>query len=206
VDANTEERKYPTTVPGRRRSRREAFSILLSVDASQAALSESAERQLAALVEIGACLGRGGLDYWLFGGWAVDFHVGAVTRPHSDVDLAVWMHEVEAIHFSLVGIEWQHTPAADEDGGTGYERDGVRVELTYLVSGDAGEVFIALRDQNVLWSERPLGNEVLGLHGARARVIPLELLRRGKSRPREDSGEAEIDRADFDALSRLAPR
>ena len=165
--------------------------------------SKSAEKQLAALVEVGRCLDRAGLDYWLFGGWAVDFHVGAVTRPHSDIDLAIWARDLEAIDSTLGAIGWQHTPTADEDGGTGYERDGVRVELTYLVSGDAGEVFVALRDQNVLWSERPLGNEVLELHGAQARSIPLELLRRGKSRPREDPDEAVIDRADFDVLSRL---
>jgi hypothetical protein len=27
--------------------------------------------------------------YWLFGGWAVDFHAGRVTRDHADIDLAV---------------------------------------------------------------------------------------------------------------------
>lgn len=86
---------------------------------------------------------------------------------------------------------WQHSPDADEDGGTGYERDGVRVELTYFVSGESGEVFIALRDQNALWSEHSLANEVLELHGARTRVIPVGLLRRGKSRPRDDPNEAE---------------
>ena len=27
------------------------------------------------------------LEYWLFGGWAVDFHAGAVTRPHGDLNV-----------------------------------------------------------------------------------------------------------------------
>ena len=172
------------------------------MDSSETTPSKSAQRQLAALTEVGTHLDRDGLDHWLFGGWAVDFHVGAVTRPHSDLDLAVWAHHAEAIHSSLAGAGWKQ-PEPEEDGGTGYERDGVRVELTYLVRGEHGEVFIALRDQNVLWSERPLGDEVLELHGVRARAIPLELLRRGKSRPRDDADEAEIDRADFDVLSRL---
>ena len=87
--------------------------------------------------------------------------------------------------------------------GTGYDRHGVRVELTYLAKGEAGEVFIALRDENVLWSDYPLGDEVLDLQGAHMRVIPLDLLKRGKARPRDDPAEAAIDRADSDALSRL---
>jgi len=37
----------------------------------------------------------------------------------------------------------------------------------------------------------------------RARVIPLTLLRAGKSSPRDDLDDAAKDRADFEALSRL---
>jgi hypothetical protein len=28
------------------------------------------------------------IAYWLFGGWAVDFHAGQVTREHGDIDIA----------------------------------------------------------------------------------------------------------------------
>ena len=162
-----------------------------------------AEQQLAALADVGAALDQGGFDYWLFGGWAVDFHAGAVTRGHSDIDLAVWADDADAINSALGASGWQHKPAAEEDGGTGYERHDVRVELTYLAKGEGGKVFIALRDENLLWSESPLGDEVLDLQGTHTRVIPLRLLRRGKARPREDPDEAVIDRADFDTLSRL---
>lgn len=170
---------------------------------SDADARRRAERQLAALVEVGALLDEGGFDHWLFGGWAVDFHVGAVTRSHSDIDLAVWEGDAQAIHAMLVAGGWEHRPAPDEDGGTGYEQHGVRVELTYLDEGEGGEVFVAIRDQSVLFSTSPLGDEVLDLEGAHARVIPLELLRNGKATPRDDPAEALIDRADFDALSRL---
>ena len=36
-----------------------------------------------------------------------------------------------------------------------------------------------------------------------ARLMPLELLRGGKSAPREGAADAAKDRADFDVLSRL---
>jgi Aminoglycoside-2''-adenylyltransferase len=173
------------------------------VELSDADARRRAEQQLAALADVGALLDEGGFDHWLFGGWAVDFHAGAVTRSHGDIDLAVWAEDAEAIHSALASGGWQHRPAPEEDGGTGYERRGVRVELTYLARGEAGEVFIALHDENVLWSESPLGDEVLSLQGARTHVIPLELLRRGKARPRDDPDEALVDRSDFDTLSRL---
>jgi hypothetical protein len=164
---------------------------------------DASRQQLALLADVGAVLETDGFEHWLFGGWAVDFHVGRVTRTHSDIDLAVWDGDASAIQSTLRASGWEHAPAPDEDGGTGYELAGVRLELTYLEAGENGEVFVALRDRNVLWSENPLGDAVLELDGVRARVVPLELLRRGKSTPRDDPEEAEIDRADFTALSRL---
>jgi hypothetical protein len=168
-------------------------------------VSRLADRQIAALAEVASLLDSAGFDHWLFGGWAVDFHVGAVTRTHDDLDLAIWADDAEAIHSALLANAWEHRPAADEDGGTGYAKGDVRVELTYLAGSDSGQVFVALGDRNVLWTERPLGHRVLGLHGARIRVISLELLKDGKSRPRSEPAEAAVDRADFAALSRLAP-
>lgn len=164
---------------------------------------ESQDQQLAALAAVGSLLDEHHFDYWLFGGWAVDFHAGTVTRRHTDIDLAVWVNDAEAIHSVLASNGWEHAPAADEDGGTGYLLRGVRLELTYLADSDDGEVFVVLRDRNVLWSESPLGGDILPLDGTRARVVPLELLIRGKSSPRDDPEEAEIDRKDFETLSRL---
>ena len=28
--------------------------------------------------------------FWLRGGWAVDFMLGRITRPHADIDIVVW--------------------------------------------------------------------------------------------------------------------
>ena len=46
-------------------------------------------QQLVALAGLHELLHGHAIDYWLFGGWAVDFHVGQVTRSHDDLDLAV---------------------------------------------------------------------------------------------------------------------
>jgi Aminoglycoside-2''-adenylyltransferase len=162
-------------------------------------------RQLSSIAAIGQLLESAGYDYWLFGGWAVDFHLRCVTRPHGDVDLAVWSRDAEAIGRLLVGHGWEHAPDADEDGGTGYQRDGIRVELTFIVAGNDGEVLIAFSGGTATWSHRRFGAEVRTLGGVTARVIPLDVLRDGKSRPRADPGHAERDRADYDALLSLPP-
>ena len=54
-------------------------------------------QQLHALGEVTALLESNALDYWLFGGWAVDFHVGRITREHADVDLAVWREHEDRV-------------------------------------------------------------------------------------------------------------
>ncbi len=156
------------------------------------------------MAQVGKLLDQAGYGYWLFGGWAVDFYVGAVTRRHDDIDLAVWLHEAPAIGSLLETEGWQHKPTAEEDGGTGYDRGTVRLELTFLVE-DTGRVFIPLRNGRVLWSPEPLGDDTRDLRGVRTRVVGLALLKQGKSSPRDDPDEAAKDSTDFVALSRIPP-
>jgi hypothetical protein len=159
--------------------------------------------QLAAFRPVHEALTRAGIDYWLFGGWAVDFYAGEVTRSHSDVDVAVWLADRARIVELLVSQGWTHAPYDDEDGGTGYERDGVRLELTFLVRDEDGEVFIPLRAGPARWSRGAFGDATGELNGVRARLIAFDVLKEGKSRARPDEEDAVKDRADSGTLSRL---
>ena len=163
----------------------------------------SHRHQLAAIAQTHELFTRGGIDYWLFGGWAVDFHAGAITRSHDDIDIAVWLDDHDRIARLLSAEGWKHAPEADQDGGTGYERDAVRLELTFLVPGDGREVYIPLRAGRVLWSDEPMSAELAEMSGVRARVLGLAALKRGKARFRDDPAEAAKDRIDFATLSRL---
>jgi hypothetical protein len=89
----------------------------------------SEEEQLAALARVHEGLIRRRIAYWLFGGWAVDFHAGSVTRPHEDLDLAVRSKDHDLIRALLVERGWKHAPEEGEDGYTVYERGPVRLEL-----------------------------------------------------------------------------
>ena len=160
-------------------------------------------RQLAALAEVAARLDESKLEHWLFGGWAVDFYAGRITRPHFDLDLAVWLDDVPRIAPILEGSGWLHAPDPEEDGGTGYERDGVRLELTFLVRRENGSVVIPLRDHDEPWPDGAFGSDERELNGVRARLVSLDALTTGKGSPRHDPDDAAKDRADFDVLSGL---
>ena len=145
--------------------------------------------QLASLARVDQLLTENGIDYWLFGGWAVDFYAGTVTRPHDDLDIAVSVGDHERIAALLFGAGWIHAPEPDEQGGTGYERDGVRLELTFL--------------EEFPWPADAFGTDRRELQGVAARLIALAALRRGKSALRDEPGDAAKDRADSATLTRL---
>jgi lincosamide nucleotidyltransferase A/C/D/E len=55
-------------------------------------------------VDVAEVLGRldaAGIWYCVEGGWGVDALLGEQTRPHDDVDLAVWMDDVERVCAAL---------------------------------------------------------------------------------------------------------
>jgi hypothetical protein len=167
-------------------------------------IEEQASLQLSALADVSESLQKAGIAYWLFGGWAVDFYVGSLTRAHDDIDLAVWLVDVLQIANLLLMNGWCHAPSNDEDGGTAFERAGVRLELTYLVCGDDGLASIPLRSGPVLWPGKgALVDDVGELRGVRSRLIGFEALLSGKSTPRDDPEDAAKDRADYMHLSRL---
>ena len=148
-------------------------------------------------------IGQHGIEYWLFGGWAVDFHVGSVTRVHGDLDLAVWLTDHARIAELLAADGWQHAPAEDEDGYAGYERGTLRLELAFLARGEDGRVYTPMRDGRAAWPDEAFQNDVAELRGVRARVISLRALKADKSEAHNDPLVAAKDAADLANLSRL---
>ena len=160
--------------------------------------------QLAALARLHQVLGRHGIEYWLFGGWAVDFHAGSVTRPHDDLDIAVWSDDRERIAALLAADGWEHAPQEGEDGYTGYERENVRLELAFLARAEDGQVFTPLREGRAPWPIGAFEDDVAELRGVRVRIISLRALTTDKSAVHDDPRVAAKDRADLTILSRLS--
>jgi hypothetical protein len=164
----------------------------------------SSAEQLAALARVLGLLEQRGIGYWLFGGWAVDFHAGSITRAHDDLDMAVWLNDHDRIAALLAADGWKQAREAGEDGYTGYERGGVRLELAFLARDEDGEVFTPLRNGRGAWPDGAFADDVAELLGVRAHVISLNALRADKSETREDPAVAAKDRADVAILSRFS--
>jgi hypothetical protein len=158
------------------------------------------DAQLAALGSICDLFDREGIEYWLFGGWAVDFHAGSPSRAHDDLDLAVWARDHSRIAGLLTSEGWAHAPEPGEDGYTGYERGGVRLELAFLDRDEHGEAYTALEDGRGAWPEGAFGEDVAELGGVRARIIGLDALTADKSEAHDDPRVAAKDRADLATL------
>src|SRR4051794_20955912 len=79
-----------------------------------------------------------GIEYWLFGGWAVDFHVGTITRPHGIVDLAIWLDDFARVTTLLHTDGWVHAADGAEPGSTAFIRGVVHLELAFLQRDEAG--------------------------------------------------------------------
>src|SRR4051794_18741236 len=82
----------------------------------------SDDEQLAALAELHELLAGRGIDYWLFGGWAVDFHADAVTCAHDDLDIAVWAADRLRVGELLAGAGWRLEADESADGYVVYAR------------------------------------------------------------------------------------
>jgi len=173
------------------------------MDENRPNVGSVADEQLEALDRVAQLLDVIGADHWLFGGWAVDFYAGAVTRHHDDLDLAVWLDDFPRIAAKLGDDGWSHQPSPDEDGGTAFVRGCVRLELTYLVRDEGGEVYTPLREGRGRWSEDALGTDVRELNGVRMRLVGLASLSRSKASARDEPVEAAKDKADAQTLARL---
>jgi hypothetical protein len=57
--------------------------------------------QLGLLGELEALFAALRVRAWLRGGWALDFLLGAITRPHSDIDLVTWARHRRRLHRAL---------------------------------------------------------------------------------------------------------
>ena len=170
----------------------------------------ASEAGFAAVGEVAAALDGAGVEYWLFGGWAVDVWVGRRTRDHDDIDVLVWRADEAAIDEALSAAGWRHAPTEEDVVGTNYVRDGLEVQLTYAVrerddgAEGADRMVVPVPDQPLVLSEGPLGFAVRESAGAQVRVLPLQMMVALKTVPRPDESGGAKDRADLSALLEVA--
>lgn len=135
----------------------------------------------------------------------MDFHVGEITRSHSDLDLAVWLRDVDRVAALLRGSGWTHAPEDSQPGSTAFTRGTVRVELAFLERDDpTSEPYTPIGDgRRAAWATGAFGQDIRVLAGVQARVIALPALREEKTGPRDDPAAEAKDGQDLETLKRL---
>lgn len=99
-----------------------------------------ATRQLHVIDELGGELDGARIPYWLIGGWVMDFHVGRISRRHSDVDLAVQLVAREALLAVIVRHGCTAATGDDVAGVDLFIGRGVRLGVTYIAVGRDGRL------------------------------------------------------------------
>ncbi len=136
------------------------------------------------------------IDYWLFGGWAVDFHAGRATRPHADIDIAIWRSDFARVGDVLAQLGWSRVRQPGEDGYTQFRKGSVDIDVAFLARDEEGLVFTPLDDGRGEWPLGTFGDEEEELLGVRARVVGLASLIEDKSEVRSDPSTTAKDQAD----------
>ena len=74
-------------------------------------------KQLNLISQMGDLLRSTDIPFWLRGGWAIDFLLGRVTRPHSDIDLVAWQRDAKQLRhlFEQAGFEFKRNSGIQYD-------------------------------------------------------------------------------------------
>jgi hypothetical protein len=163
----------------------------------------TAGRQLETIGWLHRVFAQHRVEYWLLGGWAVDFHAGRVTRHHEDVDVAVWRADLERIRILLEVQGWFEVAGPETDGHTAYERRAVRLDLALLAPDAAGRPCTPRAWGRDAWPSGSFGDAQAELDGVPARLVQLASLIADKTGSRGDSLALAKDRVDLAVLTRL---
>jgi len=104
---------------------------------------EMNERQLEVLRQLISVCDAAGIEYWLRGGWAVDFFLGRITRDHEDIDLLAWAGDAERLIRALERAGFVEVGGAPPEAQRNLMKDGEEVQIALLVKGDDGSIVVA---------------------------------------------------------------
>ncbi|GIP39041.1 hypothetical protein J31TS4_23210 [Paenibacillus sp. J31TS4] len=101
-------------------------------------IDEQTLSQLNVLGQLTAVFSSIGGEFWLRGGWAIDFLLGEITRPHGDLDLVTWVQYRESLERALVEAEFEWMPVSDRQ--TDFRKGNVDIQFLYLTRSSEGNI------------------------------------------------------------------
>jgi lincosamide nucleotidyltransferase A/C/D/E len=112
-----------------------------------------------------------GVDVWVDGGWGVDAPVGEQTRPHSDLDLALNVADLDLARKELERHTFQHDEAIQPGLPARLvmrDEEGREVDLHPLTFDPAGNGWQELSTSGRAWGHYPADDlQAAGVIGGR---------------------------------------
>lgn len=136
------------------------------------------ESQLNLLSEISKISATMGIEFWLRGGWAIDFLLGKVTRPHDDIDLITWIKYRDQLESALIEAGYKQAPVKEEFQGrqSDFQKDGIDITLCYITRAENRSIIMNGLPEWV-WRSDSLLQQRFMLNGISAYVLnPRQLL------------------------------
>lgn len=103
-------------------------------------MNDATAIQLRLLREMRDAFHAAGVQWWLFGGWAMDAHAGGVTRDHADIETFIWLEDADAARAALTGAGFSAWPSVHPPEGEPFTKDGQEAGITFLIRNEAGEI------------------------------------------------------------------
>lgn len=125
-------------------------------------------------------LEQSGVPVWVDGGWGVEALTGELTRPHTDLDLALDRSFLEAAKSALEAVGFRHDPGADPGLPARLvmrDEHGRQVDLHPLVFDVEGDGWQQLSGHGRAWGRYPAADlQATGtIGGRRVRCLSPEL-------------------------------
>ncbi|MEU4427984.1 aminoglycoside adenylyltransferase [Actinoplanes sp. NPDC024001] len=135
--------------------------------------SDLQNRQLAAIGEVVAASERLGVHVWLRGGWAMDFLLGRVTRPHTDIDWFAHHDEAPRLILALTDLGYTLAPEPPSHAQQlDLSRGDIEHSFALLAADPTGRLTVAGGPwAGSPWPDGMLDNEPRALAGVHCPII-----------------------------------
>jgi len=147
-------------------------------------------RQLTALAEIARAFAAAKIPFWLFGGWAVDFAAGRISREHDDIDLVVFADGLPPVVRLLEDLSYEST-SSKQVHQTNFRRDGIRIQLNLVERRPDGSIVSPGTFSDWPWRPGSFGTQVGRIGDLEVPIVSVEgQLEAKEGFPRHPAGHA----------------
>jgi len=134
--------------------------------------NEQTNLQLKVFSEISNISKEQNIEFWLRGGWAIDFLLGKITRSHDDIDLVTWIHNRKRLENELLKAGYEKIPVDEQfiHRQSDFRKGTVEVSYVYITHSAEGDLIVNGLPEWV-WRTDSLLSQKFLLHGTFANVL-----------------------------------